>query len=188
MRKIIVSMMISLDGFYEGSNQDISWHTVDDDFNMYSIKMMDELDTILFGRKTYELFENYWPIALKDPSTIKDDLVIAKWIDDANKIVISKTLDKVNWKNTTLIHDNIIEQISKLKNESGKNIVIYGSGSIVTELTNIGLIDEYRLMVSPTILGNGTSLFHDVDKQVSLNLIETQTFNSGNVLLRYQPK
>ncbi|MEP7104207.1 MAG: dihydrofolate reductase family protein [Candidatus Dojkabacteria bacterium] len=196
MRKIIASEMISIDGFFAGEDGNIDWHTVDDDFNKFAVEFEKTVDTILFGRKTYQMFESYWPTALKDPATGAEDIEIAKFIEDAKKVVLSKTLDKLTWNNSVLIKDNIKEEIEKLKNEDGnlpagasakaRDIVIYGSGSVVAELTNLGLIDEYLFIISPTILGKGVSLFKDISEKISLKLIETRKFENGNVMVIYK--
>lgn len=184
MRKIIVSEMVSVDGFFARSNGEIDWHVVDEEFNQYAINLLNTLDTILFGRVTYELFESYWPIAAKDPATSKSDLEIANKINNIHKIVFSKTLEKVGWNNVKLMKEVIPEEIRKLKQQPGKNMVIYGSGSIVSEFAKYELIDEYRLFVAPVTLGKGKPLFKEDYK---LKLIESKQFGNGNVLLRYKP-
>jgi len=152
MRKVIVSMMVSLDGYFAGPNGEIDWHIVDEEFNEYAIDLLEKVDTILFGRVTYRLFENYWPAAAINPSTSKSDLEIAHKINDANKIVFSKTLEKVEWKNTRLHKEIIPVEIENLKQQPGKDMVIYGSGSIVSAFTQFHLIDEYKIIVNPVVL------------------------------------
>ncbi len=184
MRKIIVSEMVSVDGFFAGPNGEIDWHVVDEEFNRYAIDLLNTLDTILFGRVTYEMFESYWPAAAKDPVTSKSDLKIADKINNINKIVFSKTLEKVEWNNVKLLKEVIPDEIRKLKQQPGKDMVIYGSGSIVSEFAKHGLISEYRLFVAPVTLGKGKSLFKE---KLNLKLIESKQFGNGNVLLRYEP-
>lgn len=178
--------LISLDGYFAGPRGDIGWHVVDLEFNKFAIEQMKTFDSILFGRVTYQLFEHYWPSAAKDSSTSRDDLEIANMIENIEKIVFSKTLKKVDWKNTRLLNEVVPEEIKKLKQKSGRDIVIFGSGTIVQELTNLGLIDEYRLLVNPVILGSGKLLFKGINDRIKLKLLKTRTFNSGNVLLCYQ--
>ncbi|MFS8131055.1 MAG: dihydrofolate reductase family protein [Candidatus Dojkabacteria bacterium] len=185
MRKIIVSEMISIDGYYKDAEDKIEWHIVDEDFNAFASEFEKTVDTILFGRKTYQMFESYWPVALNEPEKIADDQDIAQFIVDAKKVVISKSLDKVTWNNSVLIKDNVVEEIKKLKEEEGKDIVVYGSGSIVKMLQDEGLIDEYIIIVSPTILGKGKSMFEGVDMQ-RLKLKETRKFGNGNFVLWYE--
>ncbi|WXG42347.1 MAG: dihydrofolate reductase family protein [Candidatus Freyarchaeum deiterrae] len=187
MRKIIASEMVSLDGYFEGPNREIDWHNVDEEFNQYAISILNTVDTILFGRVTYQLFESYWPAAATNPSTSKSDLEIAHQINNKTKIVFSKTLEKVEWKNAKLVKEVIPEEIAKMKQQPGKDMVIYGSGSIVSTFTQLGLIDEYLIIVNPVILGDGKPLFKDVKDRINLKLLKTKTFNSGNVLLVYKP-
>lgn len=187
MRKVIVFNLISLDGYFADSNGDIDWHVVDDEFNKAAVEMIKAYDTILFGRVTYQLFESYWPGAAKDLKTSKEDRIIADKINEMKKVVFSKTFKKVTWENSKLFKDNLEKEVRKLKKGKGKNIVIYGSGTIVQQLTNAGLIDEYRLMVNPVILGNGKPMFKDLHDSLKLKLLRTKTFKSGNVLLYYEP-
>ena len=187
MRKIILSEMVSLDGFIAGPDDDLSWHQVDEEFNQYAIELLNSVDTILFGRLTYQLFENYWPAAALNPSTSKSDLEIAHKINDMIKIVFSRTLQKVQWKNSILIKEIVPHEVQKLKKQHGKDMVIYGSGSIVSAFIRVGLIDDYRIFVNPIVLGSGKPLFKDIKKRINLSLLNTRTFNNGNVLLRYQP-
>jgi dihydrofolate reductase len=188
MRKIIVSEMVSVDGFFAGPQGEIDWHVVDEEFNQAAIGLLNTVDTILFGRITYQLFENFWPKAHTNPSLSASDLVIADKINEMDKIVFSKTLNKVEWKGTRLEKELIPERIAKLKQQAGKDIVMYGSGSLVPVITQHGLIDEYRFFVAPVILGNGRSIFKGLNYKLTLKLLEAKTFSSGNVLLRYQPK
>lgn len=178
--------LVSVDGFFAGVDGSIDWHVVDDEFNQYALEVIKDLDTILFGRVTYQIFEDFWPKALSDPKLSKEDQRIAQFIDSANKIVFSTTLGKVTWKNTTLLHVIDAGTIEKLKQETGKDLVIYGSGTLVRQLANLGLIDEYRVIVNPVILGKGKPLFEDIHKK-NLTLLKTKKFNSGNILLCYEP-
>ncbi len=178
--------VVSLDGYFAGIDGNIDWHMVDDEFNQYAVKTIAGFDTMLFGRVTYELFESYWPKALEDAQTSSEDMAIARAINDMQKIVFSTTLDKVTWNNSKLSSYITAEEIKKLKAEPGKDIVIYGSGTIVRELTSLGLIDEYRFMVNPVVIGTGKRLFKDMPA-FTLKLLDTKTFTSGNVLLTYKP-
>jgi len=179
--------LVSLDGYFARSNGEIDWHVVDDEFNKFAIEQTKSFGAILFGRTTYQLFEDHWPKAFTDPATSEDDREIAKIINDIEKIVFSRTLQSVTWNNTKLFKEVIPQEIEKLKNQEGSDIVIFGSGTIVQALTNLRLIDEYRIMINPVILGEGKPLFKNIDKQLKLKLLETKTFQSGNVLLYYQP-
>lgn len=186
-RKIILFNLISLDGFFEGNGRDISWHNVDDEFNKFAIEQTKSFGAIIFGRVTYELFESYWPVALKDPKTSKEDRIIAKTIDDIEKIVFSKKLKKVTWKNSKLFSEINVDKIKKLKKKLSNDMVIFGSGKIAQQMVNLGLIDEYRMLVNPIVLGEGRLMFENV-KKIKLKLINTRVFKNGNVLLCYKPK
>jgi dihydrofolate reductase len=184
MRKLVVYNMVSVDGYFAGKDGDISWHTVDDEFNQFAIETLSQVDTIIFGRTTYQLFEGYWPRALVDPQTNPANLVIAQAIDNAKKIVFSKSLESVTWHNSQLEHEISPDKIKQLKAESGKDIIIYGSGAIVRQLTKLDLIDEYRFIISPTILGAGETMFEGAH-QTPLNLVATRSFVNGNLLVVY---
>ena len=193
MRKIIVFNLISLDGYFARENGDIDWHNVDDEFNDFAVEHTAEFGTIIFGHTTYNLFEEFWPAAINDPKLSPEDHKIAQIIDDVEKIVFSKTLKEVTWKNSKLFHEIDPEEVKKWKSpstSSGSNekpMVIFGSGTIVQQFTNLGLIDEYRLMINPLILGKGKPMFKDVG-EVKLKLMSRRTFKNGNVLLSYQPE
>ncbi|MGA2628406.1 MAG: dihydrofolate reductase family protein [Candidatus Bathyarchaeia archaeon] len=191
MGKLFTFMTISLDGFFEGRDHDISWHNVDDELNKFAIELLRETDTILFGRRTYELFEDFWPKAVDDPKISKDNLEKARLINNMNKVVFSKTLTKVeereNWRNVKLIRDVNSEEIKRWKRESGKDLCIGGS-NLALSFAQLGLIDEIRIMVDPIVLGEGTRLFEGIKDKLNLSLLKTRTFKSGNVLLYYQPK
>ncbi len=182
MRKVFMFNLVTLDGYFEGPNREIDWHNVDAEFNEYSIEMLNSVDTLIFGRVTYELMEDYWPT----PAAKKDDPIVAEKMNCLPKIVFSRTLDKVEWNNSRLVKSNIPEEIQKMKKTSGKDMAILGSGSIVSELAPLGLIDEYRIMVNPVVLGGGKSLFEGINERLNLKLLRTRTFKSGNVLLYYQ--
>ncbi len=186
MRKIVVFNLISLDGYFAGMNGDISWHNVDDEFNKFAIEQTSQFGGIIFGRTTYQLFEEFWPKALKDPKTSPDDQKIAQIIEDTWKLVFSKSIKKVTWKNSNLFHEIDSNEIKKWKEIDGKDLVIFGSGTIVQQFANLGLIDEYRLLVNPIILGSGKPMFKDVN-ETKLKLLKTRNFKNGNVLLYYQP-
>jgi dihydrofolate reductase len=183
MRKLFVFNLVTLDGYFEGPNREIDWHNVDAEFNEYAIDMLNSVDTLLFGRVTYELMASYWPT----PDAIKNDPIVAEKMNTLPKIVFSKTLNKVGWNNTRLVKDVISKEIEKMKQVPGKDIVILGSGSIMSEFAQRGLIDEYRIMVNPIVLGDGKPLFKGIKDRLNLKLTKTRTFGNGNVLLYYQP-
>jgi dihydrofolate reductase len=183
MRKIIFQMMITVDGFFEGPDRELDWHIVDKDFNNYAIDLLDSVDTILFGRVTYQMMADYWPT----PSAIEDDPIIAERMNFLPKVVFSSTLEKVEWQNSRLVKGNISEEVTRLKHQPGKDMAIFGSSDLAVELTTFGLIDEYRIIVNPIALGSGKRLFKGLHERLRLKLIKTNTFSSGTVLLCYQP-
>jgi dihydrofolate reductase len=183
MRKVILFNLVTLDGFFEGPNREIGWHNVDEEFNEFTGDQLNTFDILLFGRVTYELLASYWPT----PTAIRDDPIIAHLMNMIPKIVFSRTLEKADWNNTRLIKDHIGEEITKLKEQPGKDMAIFGSGNLASNLTNLGLIDEYRIIVNPVILGDGHPLFKGVNDRLNLKLLKTMAFRSGNVLLYYAP-
>ena len=183
MRKVIFFMLTTLDGFFEGPDRDISWHNVDAEFNEFAIEQLSAVDTLLFGRVTYELMAGYWPT----PAAKADDPVVAEKMNTLPKIVFSKTLGKADWQNTRLIKDNFQEEMSKLKGQPGKDLIIFGSSDLAVTFVRHGLIDEYRIMLNPVVLGSGKPLFKGIQDKLDLQLLKTKTFKSGNVLLYYRP-
>jgi dihydrofolate reductase len=183
MRKVFLFMMVTLDGFFEGPNHDIDWHNVDEEFNEFAIQQLDDVDTLLFGRVTYEGMASYWPTQFAK----ENDPVVADKMNTVPKIVFSRTLDKAEWNNSRLVKEHIAEEVSKLKQQQGRDLAIFGSSDLAVSLLQMGLIDELRIMVNPVVLGNGKRLFAGIDEKLNLKLLKTQTFRSGNVLLYYQP-
>ncbi|MGN6531472.1 MAG: dihydrofolate reductase family protein, partial [Ginsengibacter sp.] len=175
---------ITLDGYFEGVDADISWHNVDEEFNEFAIAQLKTADTLLFGRKTYELMERYW----STEEAIKDDPVIAGLMNRFDKIVFSKSLEKAQWNNTKLIQENLLQEVKKLKSKPGKDVFIFGSADLSSTLIKHDLIDEFRIMINPVILGNGIPMFKNIVKQIHLQLLKTKVFGNGNVLLYYIPK
>lgn len=182
MRKLFSFNMVTLDGFFEGLNQDISWHHVDDEFNQFAIEQTSSVGSLLFGRVTYELMASYWPTS----AAIIDDPIIADLMNSLPKIVFSRTLQKVEWNNTRLVRDHVAEEVTQLKGQSGKDLAIFGSANLLSSLVLMDLVDEHRIMVNPVVLGRGTPLFQGITERLELTLLKTKTFASGNVLLYYQ--
>lgn len=188
MRKLFMFNMISIDGFFARENGDIDWHVTDDDFNAFAIEFNKNVDTVLFGRTTYQLFESFWPIALKAPETSPEDRIIAQIIEDAEKHVFSTTLESVSWNNSFLHNDIDPAFIQQLKEKEGGDIVIWGSGTVCSQLAKAKLIDEYVFMINPVILGKGKSLFDEIASDINLERINLKEYKSGNILVTYQPK
>jgi dihydrofolate reductase len=182
MRKIILSNLMSLDGFFEGLNKELDWFVVEQEFFEFARNQLFEVDTILFGRVTYEMMAGYWP------HTTDNDPVITDRMNNLPKIVFSKTLSKVEWNNSSLVKENVAEEIARLKQQPGKDMVIFGSGKLVSYLTQQGLIDEYRVILNPVILGTGNPLFKDLHDKLDLKLLHTKVLGSGVVILYYEPK
>ncbi len=184
MRKVIFFMLISLDGYFEGPGRDINWHNVDDEFNEFAVQQTGEFGALLFGRVTYELMAGYWP----SEAAKRDDPIIAGLMNSLPKIVFSKTLDRAKWENTKLIKENFVDEILKLKQQPGKDIAIFGSSDLAVTFIEHGLIDEFRIMVNPIVLGEGKPLLKGIKGKLDLKLIKTKMFKSGNILLYYEPK
>ena len=182
MRKILSFMLTTLDGYHEGPNHEIDWHNVDDEFNEFAIQQLDEIDTLVFGRVTYELMAGYWPT----PAAKENDPAIAARMNSVPKIVVSRTLEQVRWANARLVKDGVAETLSEIKRQTGKDIAIFGSSNLTAGVLRMGLVDELRIMVNPVVLGHGIPLFQTADR-TSLKLLQTRSFASGNVLLYYRP-
>ncbi|MDE1871162.1 MAG: dihydrofolate reductase [Candidatus Micrarchaeota archaeon] len=189
MRKIYLFLNLSIDGYFEGPNHDLSWHKVDKEFNKFAITQLNEADLIIFGRRTYQLMESFWPKAQDDPTISKEDLIVAKLMNNKPKIVISRTLKKVqeqkNWKNVKLMNKFDPKEIIKLKRQKGNGIWVGGSDLAVSFIKS-GLIDEFRFMIMPVAIGKGTPLFKKLGRRLNLKLVKTQRFKSGNMLLYYR--
>jgi dihydrofolate reductase len=190
MRKIIVSVNVTLDGYMAGPNCELDWH-----FNSWNHEMaqsiteqLSKADTILLGRVTYRGMAQHFssvPVSLLTP---REDLDFADMLNHYPKIVFSKTLTDVTWNNSRLLSGNVAKEVIKLKQQPGKDMIIYGSGQLVASLTKLGLIDEYRIWVHPIVLGNGKPLFKELHQSLNLSLYKTQTFSSGVVILFYEVK
>jgi dihydrofolate reductase len=185
MRKLVLFMHLSLDGFAAGPNGELDFMTYNEELAQWADELMKTVGAPVYGRKTYQLMEGYWPTVLKKPNAPKQSLAHAQWVEDIPKIVFSRTLDEATWNNTRLIKDNIAEEIGKLKQEPGKDLVIFGSPGLSADLMNLGLIDEYRFTVHPVILGEGLSMFKDNKAKSKLKLMESGTLKSGVVTLYY---
>lgn len=168
-------MMVSLDGYFEGQGHDLSWHNVDEEFVSFADRQLDEADTLVFGRKTYEMMAAYWPNEPAGDST-------AARMNALQKVVFSHDPMDVEWGNTVSSSD-LVAKITDLKSQSGKDIAVLGSSHLGKEMLEAGLLDEVRIMVNPVFIGNGSTLFDGLSKK--LKLTSTRTFENGNVLLTY---
>lgn len=184
MRKLIVFNMVSLDGFFVDSKGDMSWARKQDaEWNAFASANASGDGVLVFGRITYELMASYWPT----PMALQNSPAVAKGMNEMPKIVFSRTLDKVSWSNTKLIKGDLATEVRKLKEEAGPGMVILGSGSIVSQLAQENLIDEYQLALSPIVLGKGRTLFEGLKEKLSLKLTSSRTFGNGTVFACYQP-
>ena len=187
MRKIILLMHVSLDGFVSGPNGEIDWIIHTEEEQNYVTDFLNTVDTVLFGRVTYQMMECFWPTVHAHPvwSKSKYHAEHALWIEKTEKIVFSKTLEKVDWNNSRLVKEHIAEEIAKMKQQSGKNIVMIASTNLVQTFMQLGLIDEYRINVNPIVIWGGKPLFKNIKDRIDLKLVETKTFSSGVVELVY---
>jgi dihydrofolate reductase len=176
--------MVSVDVFFAGPEGELDWHIVDSGFLEYAAGMLCTVDTIFFGRKTYELMAAYWP----NPALRESDPVIAEKMNSLSKIVFSKSLSSAGWENTRILREINPTEITELKMKSAKDLVILGSGSLVSAMTDLKLIDELRIIISPVILKKGLSFYSNLQNRLSLELLQVQTFASGVVVLSYKPK
>jgi dihydrofolate reductase len=183
MNKLSVFNFITLNGFYKGVNEDTGWHKHDDEGSEFSAENLKAGNTLLFGRVTYEMMAGFWPTDMAYGMFPE----VAKGMNSAEKVVFSTTLKTAGWHNTTLIKENIIEAVRDMKTQPGNNLTVLGSGSIITQLAEHGLIDEYQFMFDPIAIGKGTPVFNNINKPLNLKLTSSRTFKSGSILLCYEP-
>lgn len=185
MRKLVLFAHMSLDGFAGDVNGGLGFLSYDGELQQYAEELVKTVGAPVYGKNTYELMAGYWPGVLNDPKAGEKELAHAKWVHEVPKFVFSTTLESADWNNTTLISDNIEEEINKLKAQDGKDLVIFGSPGLAKNLMNLGLIDEYKLTLHPIILGQGISLFDTNSQRSNLKLLGSETLGSGVVALHY---
>jgi dihydrofolate reductase len=183
MRRVLFFMMVSANGFYERGPWEIDWHIVDSDFNDFAVAQLRSVDTLLFGRKTFEGMAKYWPT----PEAIAADREVAELMNASQKIVFSRSLERSDWSNTRVAKDAATE-LRRLKAGPGGDMLLLGSSDLATSLAANDLIDEYRLMVAPVALPAGKAVLQGLGTDLGLRLEEVRPFASGNVLLRYRPR
>ena len=178
-------MMVSLDEFIEDADKNIDWHIWDDEMSKYMLRFFDKVDRILLGRVTYQMMTNFWPTSLADA----EDPAIAERMNSIPKIVFSKTLDNATWAdwgNVTLVKNNIKEEMTAIKHQPGKDLVIFGGANLAASFFHEGLIDELQIIVNPVVLGSGTPLFQRLKNPLKLDLIKSKSMACGNVILNYK--
>jgi dihydrofolate reductase len=184
MRRLTVFNSVSLDGCFVDGNGDMSWaHNRGADFDEFVKGNASGGGELLFGRVTYELMAGYWPT----PMAIKNDPVVAEGMNTLPKVVFSRTMHKAAWQNTRLVKGDVVEEVRKMKKEPGRDMVIMGSGSIVAQLAQERMIDEYQMVMVPVVLGKGRTMFEGLRDKLPMKLIGSRTFGNGNVLLCYEP-
>jgi len=184
MRKLIAFEQVSLDGFFVDGKGDMSWaHKQDPEWNAFVGGNASGDGALVFGRVTYEMMASFWPT----PAAMETMPAVAKGMNQLPKLVVSRTLKKVSWNNTTLLKGDLAAEVRKKKKEPGPDMAILGSGSIVSQLAQAGLIDELQIVVNPIVLGQGRTLFAGVKEKIGLKLIRSRAFGNGNVVLYYVP-
>ncbi len=184
MRQVHVFDNVSLDGFFTDAKSDMSWaHKRDEEWNAFASSNAGGNAALLFGRVTYDQMAAFWPT----PQAAEMLPKVAEGMNKLPKYVVSRNLDKATWQNTTLLKGDLVSEIKKLKATDGSDLVILGSGSIVSQLTQARLIDGYQIVLSPIVIGKGRTLFETVTDKISLKLTKTKAFQNGNVVLWYEP-
>lgn len=186
MPRLVVFENVTLDGYFSGVNGDISWAHKDQkdaEWDAFVAENASGGGRLLLGRKTYELMASYWPT----PAAAENDPDVAKGMNSLPKVVFSRTLDKATWSNTRLVKGGLVEEVRKMKKEPGKDIAILGSGSVVSQLAPEGLIDEYQIVLNPTVIGAGRTMFEGLKEKLTLKRTRVRAFKNGNVVLFYEP-
>src|SRR5258708_18834980 len=185
MPKLVVYNAMSLDGYFTDANGDMSWaHKRDPEWQAFGSENASGGGQVLFGRVTYELMASFWPT----PLAAQSNPVVVERMNNLRKFVFSRTMDQASWNNTTLLKGGLASEVRKLKQQDGPNIVIMGSGSIVAQLADAGLIDEYQIALNPLVVGRGRTLFEGVKRKLPLKLARSRTSDNGNVMLFYEPE
>ena len=184
MRKIVFMMSVSLDGFFEGPDRELDWQLVDVELHQHFNEWLATAGAFLDGRVNYELMAGHWPTADQDPGASAPEIEFSRIWRDMPKIVFSRTLEQAGW-NTTIVRELVPEEIQKLKEQPGGDLVV-GGADLATAFRAHDLIDEYRIYVQPVLLGRGRPLFQPSDVAARLRLAETRAFGNGVVLLRYE--
>jgi dihydrofolate reductase len=183
MRKLSVFNSVTLDGYFTDNNGDMSWaHQNDPEWNDFVAENAGGGGVLLFGRITYEMMASFWPT----PAALEQMPEVAKGMNNAKKVVFSRTMDKASWENTNVVKGDIVAAVRKMKEEPGEPMVILGSGTIVSQFAQAGLIDEYQIALNPIVLGSGRTMFDGVKDKVRLKRTKERAFGNGNVFLCYE--
>jgi dihydrofolate reductase len=188
VRKLVLFMHTSLDGFVGGPDGEMDWIDVNDEMFEYAGQRTREADTALYGRVTYQMMESYWPTAGDQPTATKHDIEHSKWYNSVAKVVVARTMKGAMPANTKVVGEGVTSEIIKLKQAPGKDIVIFGSPTVAHALMAENLIDDYWLFINPVLLGQGIPLFKDIQAKAALRLAASHVFSSGVVCLHYERK
>jgi dihydrofolate reductase len=186
MRKLISFMHSSLDGFVAGPNGEMDWIKVDGEMFDLAGKQTDRSDTAIYGRVTYQMMDNYWPTAAEKPEASRHDIQHSHWYNTVQKFVVSQSLEGHKLKNATVISDHLKEEITKLKQAEGKEIIMFGSPGTVHSFMRLDLIDEFWIFINPILIGQGIPLFKNITHREKLALVSSKVFTSGVVCLHYE--
>ena len=184
MRKLIVFNSVTADGYFTDKNNDMSWahRQGDPEWNDFVAENAKSGGELVFGRVTYEMMKSFWPT----PMAAAQFPDVAKGMNESPKVVFSRTMAAATWNNTRLIKGDLENEVRKLKDESGDHLVVMGSGTIVSQLAQAGLVDEYQMVLNPIVLGAGRTMFEGVKDKINLTLTGTRAFKNGNVVLKYE--
>jgi len=188
VRRLVLFMHASLDGFVAGPNGEMDWIDVNDEMFEYAGQRTRDADTALYGRVTYQMMESYWPTAGDQPTATKHDIEHSKWYNSVAKVVVSRTMKGTKLTNTRIVGDGVTGEILKLKQNAGKDIVMFGSPTVAHALMRENLIDDYWLFINPILLGEGIPLFKELKARAALGLVASHVFSSGVVCLHYEGK
>ncbi|MEO8612935.1 MAG: dihydrofolate reductase family protein [Chloroflexota bacterium] len=186
MRKVILLMHVTLDGFAAGLNGEMDWISYDDALETYVHALHDSTDAAIYGRETYEMMQSYWPTVLSDPTSSEGAKNHARWYEAVTKVIVSRTLESDESVKRVVIGKNLVAEMQAIKQQPGKDLWLIGSPSVSQVLVEHDLIDEYWLNVNPVILGKGKPFFGSPQDKLGLKLISSQTFAGGVVALRYE--
>lgn len=188
MRRIVTFNNVSADGYFAARDGNLDWVVQDPELDRFVMQEGRAVDTILFGRITYEQFESFWPHVAKDPNASPELLLFAKPMEEMTKVVFSKTRQNVMWKNSRILRDIVPKDIEQMKRDEGGDIIVFGSGTVATALARESLIDEFVYTVNPVLLGEGRTLLHGLRAGSDLELLQAKAFKSGKILIRYAHK